>query len=164
MRPGVLVDAAAPKALEPKSGDAPLGALGLDETAELLSREGGVRPQAGLDRRGPVRAAAVHGKEERDPSHEVRRHDPEQCPTFGVRFADELHVAEPEVAKAAVDQLRRGARRGGAEVAAVDERDAEAGAGRFVRDAGADDPAADDEQVEGRAREFGARCVAPVCC
>ena len=65
-----------------------------------------------------------------------------------VRLADEPHVAEPEVAQAAVHQLRRGARGSPGEVALVDERDLEAVRGRRLGDAGADDAAADHEQVE----------------
>src|SRR5205814_7546789 len=58
------------------------------------------------------------------------------------------HVAEPEIPEPAVDQLRRRAGRRGGEVALVDERDREPVSRRGLRDAGADDAAADDEQVE----------------
>ena len=78
----------------------------------------------------------------------MRRDDAEKRSPLGVRLADELDVAEPQIAEAAVDQLRRGARGGAAEVAAVDERDAEAQARSLARDRRHRDPAADHEQVE----------------
>jgi len=65
-----------------------------------------------------------------------------------VRFAHEPDVAEAEVAQPAVDELRRRARGRPGEVALVDERNVEAVRGRGLGDAGADDPAADHEQVE----------------
>ena len=71
-----------------------------------------------------------------------------------VRLADEADVAEPQVAQPAVDQLRRRARRRACEVALVDERDGETVRRRGLRDAGADDPAADHEQVELARREL----------
>ena len=157
VRPGVLVDATAAKAVEAEAGNASPGPLGLDESTELFTGERRVRPQPRLDRRGPVRAAAVDGEQERDPPDQVRRDDAQQRPPLRVRLPHELHVAEPEVAQAAVDQLRRGARRGAAEIGAVDERDAEPGSRRLVRHPCADDPAADHEEVVGCPRELGAR-------
>ena len=78
----------------------------------------------------------------------MRCDDAEQGSPLGVRLANQLDVAEPEIAQAAVDQLRRRARGGTAEVAAIDKSDAEPHAGRLTRDAGADDARPDDEQVE----------------
>ena len=61
---------------------------------------------------------------------------------------DEPHVAEPQVAEAAVNQLRRRARGLGAEVAALEERDAKPLLRRERSSARTDDPAADDDDVE----------------
>ena len=86
------------------------------------------------------------------------------------RLVDQAHVALLEVAQAAVDEL--GALRRGAagEVVALDERRAQAPGGGVEGDAGAGDPAADDEHVErlgGQALEHrgppngvGTRCSA----
>ena len=85
--------------------------------------------------------------------HEVRRHRAGQRAPLVVRLADEPHVTEPEVAQAAVDQLRGCARRPGAEVAGVEERDREPLARRVRGRRGADHAAADHEQVERRPGE-----------
>ena len=92
----------------------------------------------------------------------MRRDDVHQQPPLVMRLAHEPDVAEPQVAEAAVDQLRRRARRRAREVALVDERDREPVRRRRLRDAGADDPAADHEQVELARRELlerGYACV-----
>jgi len=52
------------------------------------------------------------------------------------------------VAQPAVDQLRGGARRSGAEVAAVDQGDIQTQLAPARRDRRTEDAAADDEQVE----------------
>ena len=57
-------------------------------------------------------------------------------------------MAEPQVAQPAVDQLRRRARRARGEVVALDESDPEPVPGGHLGDARADDPAADDEEIE----------------
>jgi hypothetical protein len=69
------------------------------------------------------------------------------------RLPDEREVAEAEVAEPAVDELRGRARRPGGKIAALDERDGEPVARRELGDAGAEDSAADDEQVEALAAE-----------
>jgi hypothetical protein len=69
------------------------------------------------------------------------------------RLPDEREVAQAQVAEAAVDELRGRARRPGGEVAALDERDREPVARRELGDPGAEDPAADDQQVEALAPE-----------
>ena len=79
----------------------------------------------------------------------MRRSDAQERAALVVRLADEPEVAHPQVPEPAVDELGRAAGRGRAEVAALDERDVEAGVGRLCRDRGADDAAADHEQVEG---------------
>ena len=95
-----------------------------------------------------MHAAAVEREHEREPPDEVRRDDAHQHAALVMRLANEAEVPELEVAQPAVDQLRGGARRGAAEVAAIDERDSEPDPRRGRGDAGADDPAADDEHVE----------------
>ena len=74
--------------------------------------------------------------------------EPAERVHLGQRLADEAEVAQAQVAQPAVDQLRRRARRAGREVVALDERDPEPVPGGGLGDAGSDDPAADDEQVE----------------
>jgi hypothetical protein len=79
--------------------------------------------------------------------HQVRCDGAGQRAALVVRLAHEAHVAEAQVAKTAVHELRRGARRARAEVAGVDERDREALA-RGVRGGGrADHATADHEEV-----------------
>ena len=78
----------------------------------------------------------------------MRRDHLHQHPALAVRLAHEADVAQPQVAKAPVDELGGGARGGAGEVALVDERDVEPVGRRGLRDSGADDAAADDEQVE----------------
>ena len=72
-----------------------------------------------------------------------------------MRFADELDVAEAEVAQPAVDQLRRRARGCRTEITAVDERDREPRPRSLVRDSGADDARSDHEDVEPTLGELG---------
>jgi hypothetical protein len=84
------------------------------------------------------------------------------CAPLLVRLADEPHVAETQVAEAAVDELRGRARRRGAEVALVDQRDREPRVRRLVGDAGPDDPGADDQQVELAACELFEGFSAPL--
>ena len=75
-------------------------------------------------------------------------HEPAERVHLGERLADEAEVAEAKVAQPAVDQLRRRARCARCEVVALDERDPESVSGGDLGDAGSDDSAADDEQVE----------------
>jgi hypothetical protein len=53
----------------------------------------------------------------------VRRDDAHEGAAFLMRLTDEADVAQPEVTKPTVDQLRGRARRRSSEVTAVDERD-----------------------------------------
>ena len=78
----------------------------------------------------------------------MRRNGLEQRAALAMSLAHELDVAKAEIAQPTVDQLRRRARSRSAEVGAVDERDRKPGPRCLVRDPRADDPAADDEQVE----------------
>ena len=88
------------------------------------------------------------GENERQRGGEVRG-DFVEDDFFDAGFADETDAALGEVAKAAVEQA--GGSAGGAEgeVGFVEKRDAQAAHGGVARDAGADDAAADDEDVEG---------------
>jgi len=78
----------------------------------------------------------------------MRRDDLHQQPPLVVSLANEADVAEPEVAEAAVDELRGGGRGACAEVAAVDESDSEACTRRLGCDSRTDNAASDHEQVE----------------
>ena len=148
MRVRVDVDAAAAQAVQTEVGHAlPRTGRG-QQPVRAVPRESRVEREAEPERGRAVRTVAVEREEERQPPDEVRRDRVQQRPALAMCLADELDVAEPEVAQPSVDQLRRRARRRRAEVAAVDERHREPGPRRLVRDPGADDPAADDEQVE----------------
>ena len=114
--------------------------------------EGAVEHEPGTQLRRADRAAAIHGDEERARAHEVRRDDARERVALGVRLAHEADVAHLQVAEPAVDELGRCARRGPGEVAALDQRDPQAGVRAQPGDRAADDPAADDEQVEVAAR------------
>ena len=83
----------------------------------------------------------------------MRCDDVHQHAALAVGFANESNVAEPQVAQPAVDQLGGSTRGGTGEVAFVDERDLEPVRRRRLRDSGADDAAADHEQVELPRRE-----------
>src|SRR6266511_2030032 len=126
--------------LDAKDPNGSTRTLGTDERTQPLARERrvGPEPEPRLDPAvGPV---AVEGHEEPKRSDEMRRDDPHQRPPLAMRLPNEPHVPEGQVAQAAVDQLRRSARGGAAEVAPVDERDHETSARSLVRDARVHDP------------------------
>ena len=155
VRARVRIDPGRAQPVGPQRGDE-LGRGGRRDEAAPLLRDPGqprVRPERAADRHPPVRPAGVDREDERDPAHEVRRDPARERLDLPERLADEREVAEAEVAEPAVDELRGCARRPGGEVAALDERDREPVAGRELGDAGAEDPAADDEQVEALAAE-----------
>jgi hypothetical protein len=77
------------------------------------------------------------------------RDDVHEQPALVMGLADEANVPEPEIAEAAVDELRGSTRGARTEVAAIHERDSEARARRLGGDPRADDAASDHEQVEG---------------
>jgi hypothetical protein len=79
----------------------------------------------------------------------MRRDDLHEQPALVMSLADEANIPEPEIAEAAVDELRGSARGARTEVAAIDERDSEARTRCLGCDSGADDAASDHEQVEG---------------
>ena len=83
----------------------------------------------------------------------MRCDDAHEHASLVMRLADEADVAETQEAEPAVDELRRRARRRTGEVALLDERDPKAVRARRLGDAGADDPAADHEQVEAAGAE-----------
>ena len=90
--------------------------------------------------------AAVQRPQERHRLDEVRRGAREQQLALAQRLAHEPDVAHLEVAQPAVDELARGARGAGREVARLDEPDAQPARGGVERRARAGDPAADDER------------------
>ena len=79
--------------------------------------------------------------------HEVRRELHEQR-ALEQRLAHQPEVEVLEVAQAAVDELRRAARRARGEVGLLDQGDAVAARGGVERHARAGDPAAHDDEVE----------------
>ena len=108
-----------------------------------MSSRGG----AALHERRAERPAFVERQQERETVHEVWRHDIRQRAPLVVRLADEPDVTEPQIAKTAVDQLRRGARRRAAEVSGLHQRDSETDPGGVRGDGRPDDAAADYQQV-----------------
>jgi hypothetical protein len=75
--------------------------------------------------------------------------DPKEDLALAHVASDESKVKELEVAKSAMDEPGRSGRGAGAEVGLLDERDPEAAEGGVARDARPDDPAADDEVIDG---------------
>ena len=144
------VEACGAKAVEPERRDESHRSRRRDHPPPLRdgARQTRVRPERATDRNAPVRAAAV------DREHELQRRDEmggdvaAEGVHLGERLADEAEMPEAQVAKPAVDQLRRRARRARGEVVALDDRDVQPVPGSDLGDAGADDPAADDEEVE----------------
>ena len=114
--------------------------------AQALDRHDVVEVEA--DAHHAVGALAVEGgDDERQRLDEVRRERDHQL-ALEQRLADEAEVEVLQVAQAAVDELGGAARRARGVVGALDERDAVAARGGVERDAGAGDPAADDDDVE----------------
>src|SRR5205823_9682848 len=113
----------------------------------LPEREGVIQREARpyLPRR--TRITAVHRHEQTHRAHEMRR-IADQRFAFGERFVDEAELAVLQIAQAAVDQARRARRRARAEVVALDEQRLVPVECRFARDAGAVDPAADNDDIE----------------
>ena len=148
VRVGVGVEPAGAQAVEAQARHALASELRWDEPAQAGARERGVEDEARLDRQRAVRSAPVERKQEGQAADEVGRDHLHQQPPLVVGLSHQADVAQPEVAEAAVDQLRRGARGPRAEVPAVDKRDGEPGARRLGRDARADDAPSDHEQVE----------------
>ena len=88
-----------------------------------------------------------HGDHERQDANEVGC-VPEQSVPFVQGLVDETDVAVLEVPQTAVDELGALRRGPAGEVVTLDERGAQAPCHGVERDAGARDPAADDEHVE----------------
>ena len=72
----------------------------------------------------------------------------------------EAEVELLEVAQPPVDQPGRSRGRARAEVMLLDERDREPAERRVARDTGSDDPAADDEKIDGAVGERPHRRIA----
>ncbi len=97
---------------------------------------------------GPLPEAPLERVHERDRVDEVRREPLQQQTPLAQRLPHQPEVEHLQVAQPAVDQLGRARRRAAGPVAGLDQRDAEP-AGRGVEGRpGADDPAADDEDVD----------------
>ena len=97
-------------------------------------------------------AGPVQRHQEGQREHEVRR-DAEEDLALAHVAAHEREVEQLEVAKSAVDQACRSRGRPRGEVVLLDERDREAAQGRVARDPRSDDPAADDQEIDGAAAE-----------
>ena len=110
-----------------------------------LSAEPVVEPEAEADQPRRAHAGAM-GQHEAQRMDDVGRGG-EQDLAFIERLADEAELVLLEIAQATVDQLARGRRRRLGEIAALDQQYVEAASRRVARDAGAVDPAADDQQV-----------------
>jgi hypothetical protein len=80
-------------------------------------------------------------------------------PDLTQRLANERKMPQAEIPQAAVDQLGRAAGRAGGEVCPLDECNREPVPRPELGDACAEDPAADDEQVERLASEPLERCL-----
>ena len=158
---GVRVEAGGAKAVEPERRHERRRGSGRDHPPPLRdgARQTRVRPERAADGNTAVRAAAVDREHELQRRDEMGRDVAAEGVHLGERLADEAEVAEPQVAKPAVDELRRCARRARGEVVALDDRDVQPVPGGDLGDAGADDPAADDEKVEPpRAQTLERRC------
>ena len=102
---------------------------------------------------------AVEGKEEREGKHEVRRDAQEDLALAHVA-AHQREVEQLEISQTAVDQPGRPRRGAGSEIGLLDQRDLEPAKGRVARDARSDDPAADDQEIDGAAAERPHRLIA----
>jgi hypothetical protein len=119
--------------------------------AQRLARHHVVHVQAQAEH--AIRALALErGDDEGKRADEVRRQGDHQL-TLEQGLADQAEVELLEVAQAAVDELAGAA--GGARgvVGLLDQRDAVAAGGGIESDAGAGDPAADHDEVEGVAAQ-----------
>ena len=102
-----------------------------------------------------VGALAVEGgHDEGQRADEVRRQLDHEL-ALEQRLAHEAEVEVLQVAQAAVDELARAAGGPRGVVGLLDERDRVAARGRVERDAGAGDPAADDDDVEALGAQGG---------
>ena len=100
--------------------------------------------------------AAEGGHDQRQRADEVRGERDEDL-ALEQRLADQPEVEVLEVAKAAVDELARPARRPAGVVATLEQGDAVAARRGVEGDAGAGDASADDGDVEGRRSRRPAR-------
>jgi hypothetical protein len=91
--------------------------------------------------------AVERGDHERQRPHEVRR-EPDHELALEQRLAHEPEIEILQVAKAAVDELARAARGARGVVGLLDQRHRVPARGGVEGDAGAGDPAADDDEVE----------------
>ncbi len=109
---------------------------------------------------GPLPDAVLERVEERDRLDEVGRDPRQQQSALAERLAHEAEVELLEVAQAAVDQLAGAAGGARGEVARLDQRHRQAAGGGVERSRGADDAAADHDDLEGLVRHALQRRVA----
>ena len=93
------------------------------------------------------RRARVDGQHHPAPLGQVRR-EPEDHLALERALAHQPHVAQRQVAQAAVDQLGGAARGAGREVLGLEQDDRQPAQRRLAREPRAGDPAADDREVE----------------
>ena len=160
VRPRVGVQRRGMEALGAQLRNEPQRARLADASVQLRPRKGRVEQDAGAHEPRPVRPVGIQREDERQSVHEMRCDDVHQRAPLLVRLAHETDVAHLEIPEAAVDQLRRCARRRGREVAALDERHVEPMRACSLSDPGADDAAADHQQVERPRSELGDGCYA----
>ena len=79
-------------------------------------------------------------------THQMRR-DPEPDVALGQRPADPKKMPALQIGQIAMDQPRRGLRRAGAEIALLQQDDAQATTGGVARDADAVQSATDDREI-----------------
>ena len=112
----------------------------------VACREDAIEEDAGADAEPFPVFGAVEHKEEWLRVHQVWR-DLEQDGAFGQRFVHQVDVALLQVTNAAVDHPAGTAAGAPADGVLVDQRDREAAEHGVAGDAGADDAAAEDEEV-----------------
>ena len=154
VRDAVDVEAAAAQTRRAETRHHAQRPLRRDEPVEAGAGERRVEGDPRLDDHRAVRAGVVEREQERQGPDQVRRDAGHQQAALLVRFPYEAHVAEAQVPQPSVDELRRCARGLPAEVAALDERHREPVPGCGRGDAGADYPAAHDQQIEVPAGEL----------
>ena len=97
---------------------------------------------------GPLPPPLGQREQERQRLDQMRRQRGQRQLALVQRLAHQPELQLLEVAQAAVEHLRRAARRARREVARLDERHLEPAGGGVQRGAGADHAAADDDDVE----------------
>ena len=115
--------------------------------AELVDRHDVVEVQADADE--PVGARALEGGDDQPQRADQVRGERHEQLALEQGLADQAQVEVLQVAQAAVDELARAAGGAAGIVGLLDERDRVSARGGVERHAGAGDPAADHDDVEG---------------